>query len=98
MSEFGGLRKDKRTQHACVGLGSADLAVAVALSRRQHMPTLCSLFCLVQIKQAEPLVCFDQNIRYKRDSKITLNCILSAFLRYQFIQYDKVNVLRPIVT
>ena len=31
MSEFGGLRKHKKTQHALVGLGSADVAAAVAL-------------------------------------------------------------------
>ena len=31
MSEFGGLRKDEKTQHALEGLGSAALAAAVAL-------------------------------------------------------------------
>ena len=31
MSEFGGLRKHEKTQHALVGLGSAALAAAVAL-------------------------------------------------------------------
>ena len=30
-SEFGGLRKHEKTQHALVGLGSAALAAAVAL-------------------------------------------------------------------
>ena len=33
-SEFGGLRKHEKTQHAHVGLGSADLAAAVALPRQ----------------------------------------------------------------
>ena len=33
MSEFGGLRKNKKTQYALVGLGSAALAAAVALPR-----------------------------------------------------------------
>ena len=31
MSEFGGLRKQEKTQHALVGLDSAALAAAVAL-------------------------------------------------------------------
>ena len=31
MSEFGGLRKHEKTQHALVGLGSAALVAAVAL-------------------------------------------------------------------
>ena len=34
MSEFGGLRKHEKTQHALVGLGSAALAADVALPRR----------------------------------------------------------------
>ena len=33
MSEFDGLRKHKKTQHALVGLGSAALTAAVALPR-----------------------------------------------------------------
>ena len=33
MSEFGGLWKHKKTQHALVGLGSAALAAAVALTQ-----------------------------------------------------------------
>ena len=33
MSEFGGLWKHEKTQHARVGLGSAALAAAVALTR-----------------------------------------------------------------
>ena len=33
MSEFGGLHKHEKTQHAFVGLGSAALATAVALPR-----------------------------------------------------------------
>ena len=33
MSEFGGLRKHEKTQHALVGLGSAALAAAVTLLR-----------------------------------------------------------------
>ena len=33
MSEFGGLRKHKKTQNALVGLGSAALAAAVALPK-----------------------------------------------------------------
>ena len=34
MSEFGGLRKHEKTEHAPVGLGSAALAAAVALPRK----------------------------------------------------------------
>ena len=33
MSEFGGLRKHKKTQHALAGLGSAALAADVVLPR-----------------------------------------------------------------
>ena len=33
MSEFGGLHKHEKTQHALVGLGSTALAVAIALPR-----------------------------------------------------------------
>ena len=33
MSEFDGVRKHKKTQHALVGLGSAALAAAVAIPR-----------------------------------------------------------------
>ena len=40
MSEFGGLRKHEKTQHARVGLGSAALAAAVVLPRQSgpHFP------------------------------------------------------------
>ena len=38
MSEFGGLRKHKNTQHALVGLGSAALAAAVALLTQVRRP------------------------------------------------------------
>ena len=33
MSEFGGLQEHEKTQHALVGLGSAALAAAVALTK-----------------------------------------------------------------
>ena len=33
MSEFGGLQKREKTQHALVGLGSSALAVAIAFKR-----------------------------------------------------------------
>ena len=33
MSEFGGLRKHEKTQHALIGMGSAALAAAVAVRR-----------------------------------------------------------------
>ena len=33
MSEFSGLRKHKKTQHALIGLGSTALVAAVALPR-----------------------------------------------------------------
>ena len=38
MSEFGGLRKHKKTQHALVVLGSAPLAAAVAIQGGPNFP------------------------------------------------------------
>ena len=45
MSEFGGLRKRKKTQHALVGLGSGALAAAVAV-RRPEFPErdMCKIY------------------------------------------------------
>ena len=38
MSEFGGLQKHDKTQHALVGLGSAALAAAVRILTQERRP------------------------------------------------------------
>ena len=51
MSEFGGLRKHEKTQHALVGLGGAALAAAVAFLTQVRRPEFVKGIIIIKCKR-----------------------------------------------